>query len=466
MADLAVYAYEKGYAAPTFTALPATASETLNVSSIAPPPSAGGVPTAPSGISNIGEGNAIRLTWTDNSANETIFRLQRANDADFTDTVVTWNLPLNTETYLDTTITNGQIHWHRVRAENVSGASAWNTVSAGLAVNWETPTGDHAYFEALLALPQLYTSSSLRDWTDTVAHMRPSLTTWLADHPEAGGVLYAITYDPENDTYLHAQDGTKFIFPMGADGTLNPAGTYEGPRLRWDLTGIASYDPSPVTCIITMDTWYGPEWEYGSPNMVGFTNLKFYSSRSRGDKRYVTHVKFYNVDAVDKAFWIDESPDWGDALTMIGQSTLPGFTRRETPMLPRGLDASGYQVAAPKIGTWVRQWIVWEIGVPWDDGRLDGWRTLTGADMSIASRWNLWSHWWATSTQGPVREIYRVPHLYIDLNSFYFTHGTSNDGPSDFVNLYHRNLVVLKNYHLATHDSPEDDTTLFQRPSD
>ncbi|MBK8050355.1 MAG: hypothetical protein IPK16_26570, partial [Anaerolineales bacterium] len=86
------------------------------------------LPAAPSNVAVAGvvSGASARMTvtWTDNSNNETGFRIQRANDANFTVGLATSTVAANVRTFSQTR-TRGSINYYRVQAYNANGASAW-----------------------------------------------------------------------------------------------------------------------------------------------------------------------------------------------------------------------------------------------------------------------------------------------------------------------------------------------------
>jgi fibronectin type 3 domain-containing protein len=74
-------------------------------------------------------GLRARLTWTDNSANNTGFRVQRSVGTNGT-FVALAQVGANVTTYTDRTVAAGGVYRYRVRAYNAAGPSAWsNTVS-------------------------------------------------------------------------------------------------------------------------------------------------------------------------------------------------------------------------------------------------------------------------------------------------------------------------------------------------
>jgi len=78
---------------------------------------------APSGLAVSGLTSPLRavLTWTDNSANELGFTVQRATDAAFTAGLTEFQVAADATTYTDNTIVPGQTFFYRVFATNTIG---------------------------------------------------------------------------------------------------------------------------------------------------------------------------------------------------------------------------------------------------------------------------------------------------------------------------------------------------------
>lgn len=86
-------------------------------------------PTAPSNLAAVSAGTSqINLSWTDNSNNESGFRIQRSTDnANWADITV----GANVTSYQNTGLTANTTYYYRVRAENSAGNSSYtSTVSA------------------------------------------------------------------------------------------------------------------------------------------------------------------------------------------------------------------------------------------------------------------------------------------------------------------------------------------------
>jgi hypothetical protein len=72
----------------------------------------------------------INLSWTDNSGNETGFRIERATSNTFTKNVTTFNVDANVTVFSDNTLKANTQYFYRVRAFNDIGDSAYIQASA------------------------------------------------------------------------------------------------------------------------------------------------------------------------------------------------------------------------------------------------------------------------------------------------------------------------------------------------
>ena len=122
------------------------------------------VPTAPSNlVATAISATQINLTWSDNSGNETGFRIRRRTGLDgaWSDIATTG---LDTTTYSDTALTPGTTYYYSVRGTNAIGDSALSneanaTTSSGSTTPLAPPTN--------LQVTAMTVSSTRLTWTDT-----------------------------------------------------------------------------------------------------------------------------------------------------------------------------------------------------------------------------------------------------------------------------------------------------------
>lgn len=90
-----------------------------------------GFPTAPSGLTaSAASSSEINLAWTDNSGNETAFKVERAAGSDGPWTELAANLAANTTTYSATGLSAATTYYFRVRATNSVGNSAYTAIAS------------------------------------------------------------------------------------------------------------------------------------------------------------------------------------------------------------------------------------------------------------------------------------------------------------------------------------------------
>jgi hypothetical protein len=100
-------------------------------------PNPSGVPYAPDGLSALGiSGSQINLTWTDNSIDETGFKIERSPDGSNFVQIAT--VAANATSYFDTGLTPVTAYFYRLRAYNGSGDSSY-TVVAEASTKWSGP---------------------------------------------------------------------------------------------------------------------------------------------------------------------------------------------------------------------------------------------------------------------------------------------------------------------------------------
>jgi FtsP/CotA-like multicopper oxidase with cupredoxin domain/fibronectin type 3 domain-containing protein len=92
----------------------------------------GQLPAAPTGLAVTGTTRtSVSLSWTDNSSNETGFRLQRSTAGAAGPWTTLATVTANTTAFTNTGRTPNTTYWYRVQAYNAYGSSTWSNVASG-----------------------------------------------------------------------------------------------------------------------------------------------------------------------------------------------------------------------------------------------------------------------------------------------------------------------------------------------
>jgi hypothetical protein len=223
----------------------------------------------------------IDLTWTDNSADEQGFRIQRATDNWFTSNLTSFQAGANINTYSDNTVQQASTYYYRVFAFNAAGDSRpSNTATAS------TPGGAPAAPSNLTAVEIKPSAVKLR-WTDNSTNE----TGFYVQRSEDSGAAWRqvgrlnankTTYEEERlrqrTTYLYRVQaynahgvsdfsntltlttGTNFQLAIAGPATVRvspgQAGTFAlninpAPEFSGQITFACAGAPRGTTCVVT-----------------------------------------------------------------------------------------------------------------------------------------------------------------------------------------------------------------------
>ena len=166
-----------------------------------------GTPAAPSGLTaTAASASEIDLSWTNNAANQTGFKIDQATSSDFTQGLTTATVGANATTYSATGLSSNTTYYYRVRATNANGDSA-NTSTASATTQGAIPAAPSGLTAAAASWSQInlsWTNNAVNqtgfqidqatssDFTQglTTATVGAAATTYSATGLSAGATYY------------------------------------------------------------------------------------------------------------------------------------------------------------------------------------------------------------------------------------------------------------------------------------
>ena len=117
--------------APTPTPTPTPTATPTATPTPTPTPTPSGVPNAPSNlVANNVSSTQINLSWTDNSSDETVFKIERCTGNNCTNFAEIAQVGANVTTFPNTGLSRNTWYRYRVRASNGNGDSAYSNVAS------------------------------------------------------------------------------------------------------------------------------------------------------------------------------------------------------------------------------------------------------------------------------------------------------------------------------------------------
>lgn len=174
-------------------------------------------PAAPSNLAAAVSGSAINLTWTDNSGNETGFRIERKTGSSSYSEVAT--VGANISAYSDTGLQPGTTYFYRIRSYNAPGDSGYSN-EAGAAIIVKA-SGDILIPPGGIKLPKAPAAPS--DLTETFVNDVPNLT-WKDNAGNETG--FKIERKTEGGVYAE-------IATVGANTTTYADSSGLSPNIRY-----------------------------------------------------------------------------------------------------------------------------------------------------------------------------------------------------------------------------------------
>jgi len=173
------------------------------------------IPVAPSGLTiTTLLSNKIIIAWTDNSNNETGFKIQRKGaTGGYTDLTTTG---ANASTYSDITVTDGTLYYYRVCATNSAGDSAYSNEVSGT-TPLATPTALTATIVSTTQVNLNWADNSLSE----TAYLIERKATSSGTYAQIGTVNTNVT--SYTDTYTFASGTTYYYRVRATNGTIYSA---------------------------------------------------------------------------------------------------------------------------------------------------------------------------------------------------------------------------------------------------
>ena len=213
---------------------------------------------APSNLEAVTVSNSrIKLTWEDNSDNETGFEIERRKAGGSYTQIAA--VDSDTTVFNDTGLTNNTRYYYRVRAYNTAGDSAYsNEVSATTGIVPDEPSD----------LTAIATSESRIEltWEDNSYNE----TGFIIERKTSGGSYKQIATVGENTTNIintGLAGHTKYYYRIRA---YNAAGYSEYSNQVSATTGSVPEAPSDLTATVTSESRIELTWEDNSYNETGF----------------------------------------------------------------------------------------------------------------------------------------------------------------------------------------------------
>ena len=216
------------------------------------------IPVAPSGLTITSLlPNAVSLSWTDNSNNETGFKIQRKGAtggyADLT------TKGANVTTYNNTGLTDGTLYYYRVCATNTAGDSAYSNEVNGI-TPLVIPTG--------LTATAISSSQINLTWTDNSS----SESGYKIEHSPVDNLHYTevATVGPNVTAYSDTglNEGTKYYYRVRASNAITISG-YSSAKNATTLFNIP-VAPSGLTITTLQSAKIIIAWTDNSNNETGF----------------------------------------------------------------------------------------------------------------------------------------------------------------------------------------------------
>jgi hypothetical protein len=215
-------------------------------------------PVAPSGLTiTTLQSNRVIIAWTDNSNNETGFKIQRKGDTGAYVDVATTGA--NITTYNDFGLTDGTVYYYRVCATNAAGDSAYSNEVNGI-TPLVIPTG--------LTATAISSSQINLSWTDNSSNE----SGYKIEHSPGDDLHFSeiATVAPNVTAYTDTglSEGTKYYYRVRASNAITISGycSEKNATTFWNIP----VAPSALTITTVQSNRIIIAWTDNSGNETGF----------------------------------------------------------------------------------------------------------------------------------------------------------------------------------------------------
>jgi len=163
-------------------------------------------PTAPSSLAATANGLSINLSWTDNSTDETGFKLERKTGSGGTYAEITSSIAINATSYADNGLTAGTTYFYRLRSYNAAGNSSYTTeVSATIVTAPTAPSGLSATASGSTTINLAWTDNSSNETGFKIERKTGSGGTYaeIVSNQAANSTSYSNTGLTAGTTYYY-----------------------------------------------------------------------------------------------------------------------------------------------------------------------------------------------------------------------------------------------------------------------
>jgi formylglycine-generating enzyme required for sulfatase activity len=299
-------------------------------------------PTAPSGLgASALSVSSIRLTWSDNSSNETGFKIDRSPNGSTGWTELT-TTAANTITYDDSVLASGTTYYYRVSAMNAGGGSVYSNTASATTMGPIAPSGLGASSLSVSSIRLTWTDNSSNETGFKIDRSPNGSTGWTQVQLTA---VNALTWD---DTGLTA--GTTYYYRVratnaGGDSSYSNTANATTLQIPTAPSGLGASALSVSSIRLT--------WTDNSSNETGFK-----IDRSPNGSTGWTQVQLTAANALT---WDDTGLSAGttyyyqmratNAGGDSGYSNTANATTLQIPTAPSGLGASALSVSSIRL-TW------------------------------------------------------------------------------------------------------------------